>query len=91
MYLRTHFVVSGPVLTIVLTTESLIFFQRRVDPKDRIKADAPGDIGGLVLSPQRRSFLTGCQLNTDGDEGQQQQQEKQQDKTGEDFDHCVSQ
>jgi hypothetical protein len=33
--------------------------QSRRDPKERIKADQ--EDSGIVLSPQRRSFFTGCQ------------------------------
>jgi hypothetical protein len=32
--------------------------QPRRDPKERLKAE---EDSGIVLSPQRRSFLTGCQ------------------------------
>ena len=46
--------------------------QRGREAKDRLKPDPqPNQQDGLVLSPQGRSFLTGCQVatTTSGDKG----------------------
>ena len=49
---------------------SFSFQQPRRDAKDRLKGELQQDHGGLVLSPQRRSFLGGCQGQQQQDDGE---------------------